>query len=275
MYLCEKDPNIYEIYTPNQGIVYLIVDGIYIMFEIFYIVKFVRICRKKPSIKYDLGLVLFYVCIHLVCIRGIMYFLGGVLICYNEYFYDLLSTLYYGFKQAVILLFTYRITLLLQYYNVFPRNTVLKNCCIALFIINEAGTISFYLYDLKHDNLVPLAVFTAIINSIIFMGFFIIAFILRNTLSKATRGYKRNKLILDWCAVMVTLAGSVFINLLEAIYRIYEEFVLSPKVSEKVSHTTEYAITMGIYYLFTEIVPFYIMIWIFSQDEEEEERIDV
>lgn len=273
MYRCKNNANDYEIYTPEQGIVYLIADAVYILFEAYYTFTLIQICKKEASIKYDPGLVLFYLCIHLVIIRGIIYFLGGVVICYNEYFYDILNTIYFGFKQAVILLFSYRITLLLQYYNVLPKNKILRNSFILLFIIHEIGSISFYIWEAKYDDALPSVIFSGVLYFIISLIFFIVVFMVRSSLQKVSRNYQTRKLMLDWCAVIITMACSVFIDLLEALFRIYQEF-LSDEMNLVVSRATPYAIAMAIYYMCTEIVPFYIMMWIFSQDEAEEEEME-
>ena len=115
IYLCEHKP-FYDIKTKAQGTYFLVLGGIFILLEFYYIYQTIMIFRKLNLRKTKI-LVTFYISIHIVLLRGFFLCLGGVVICYKEILYLVIANYFSLFKDGLVLFMTYRIGLIIKKFD--------------------------------------------------------------------------------------------------------------------------------------------------------------
>jgi len=137
VFLCKDSPVSYEISTPGQGIVYLILTAIYIGLETYCIVETIKICKTQKNIRKNYVLLAAHGCIHMLFIRDIIFMPGGVLICYGKFFYAIVSSHLYIIKHVIILIMLYQILcILLDSYTIPARKRYFKTVIIIMIIVD-------------------------------------------------------------------------------------------------------------------------------------------
>jgi len=111
---CGEKSDIYHVMNAHQGIIYLIMAVFYILGEAYLIAKTVEILKTQSGIIEDITKFCFFLCLHVLLIRTILYLLGGVIFCYPNIFfypaevYSIIDEYCYKFKRSAIILITYR-----------------------------------------------------------------------------------------------------------------------------------------------------------------------
>ena len=113
IYLC-GNATFYEPGTEEHSYYFLILEGIYIIFEIYFIVKTILLFKSRMVLMRRPSFVIFYFLIHLNLIRNIICFLGGVLICYPKLFYHIIARYLYQGKQMISFILIYHIINILE-----------------------------------------------------------------------------------------------------------------------------------------------------------------
>ena len=109
---------------------------LHIIVEIVYILKTITIIKNHSDLINSKILILFYVLAHLIFIQGILYLLGGVLICFPKELYVFISRFLCGLQYSVVLLVIYRIHTLLRYMkNVGSKKNYLGIALISLIVV--------------------------------------------------------------------------------------------------------------------------------------------
>lgn len=183
IYMCEDMRSVYEAATNEQGIVYLVLTGVYAILEVYCIVETIRTCRTQKDVTKNYVLIAAHSCIHALFIRNLLYLPGGVLICYPAHIYSIMSTYFYILKHLILLTMLYQIvSILLDSYTIPARKRYFKYMIIAIGAVDLALFTLFFVIaravDGEGKQSVPLDIFSildALIIGIIFnyfLGYF-------------------------------------------------------------------------------------------------------
>eukprot|EP00826_Nyctotherus_ovalis_P015422 TRINITY_DN14382_c0_g4_i1.p1 TRINITY_DN14382_c0_g4~~TRINITY_DN14382_c0_g4_i1.p1 ORF type:complete len:279 (+),score=15.81 TRINITY_DN14382_c0_g4_i1:121-957(+) len=107
----------FDVNTPRQKIVYLSMAVLYLICEIYYILRTRKIFETQPHLKKDFIVLYLFFCIHLLLVRTFLYFLGGSIFCYPGEFYGFIDTYCYKFKRSAFVLLLYKFMKLLSKYE--------------------------------------------------------------------------------------------------------------------------------------------------------------
>jgi hypothetical protein len=255
VYLCEHMRGIYEIRTANQGIVYLILTGVYLVLEIYCILESIKICKTQKNIRKNYVLIVAHTCIHILFIRDVIFMPGGVLICYSKWIYPLISTLLYIIKHVIILVMLFQILcILLDSYTIPARKRYLKKVIIAMIAIDVSLHIIFFMiaYITGDENAKVARDIYSITDAAVIMAifnYFMIRF--KNFLKRM------QKFVPDAGDYKATIILRISINgcfIARIIYKIIA--VINSLTGELVfKESVWYAIYMGVYYFLNEMFP--------------------
>lgn len=257
VYLCtiEEYGDIYEIRTPGQGAVYLVLAVIYIALESYCIIETIKICKTQKSIMKNKVLIAAHTCIHILFIRDIIFMPGGALICYEKTFYSCIATMLYIIKHIIILVMLYQILcILLDSYTIPNRKRYLKRVIIVVIIVDVCLHLMFFFISLfvegKYSK-VPRDMYS-IIDAAVIM------FIFNYFMVQFKKFLKRmNKFVPDSGDYRATILLSISINCCFCARIIYKILANITNLSGALDFKKEfgYGIYMAIYYSLNEMFP--------------------
>lgn len=116
VFLC-KDQDFYEIKTAEQSVFFLALAVVYLVFEVYFIIQGIIMCRNGNSMLKNPMFILFYFCIHVLFIRSFLVFIGGSLVCYSYIVHSIMAYNMYVIKSIIIYIMIFQIirTLSLSY----------------------------------------------------------------------------------------------------------------------------------------------------------------
>ena len=256
IYHCH-DTSIYDIETPAQGTVYFIMLLVYLCFEPYYIYVNISLCKNRKEIRKSLSLILFYSLIHVICIRTMLYLAGGTLICYSKPVYEFITSGINSAKEEIILLFIYRISLMLNSFGIMVKwKKFIRNAFIIILICNPLIDIFLYIIktitDAEFDVEIWFRVAVNIILLVLFI-FFIIQLICY--IRRYCTNYKESQHIANWYIFLVIMFISTLMHMLDsAMFFMYRDDKSS------IYSDITYALFYAIFILTTEIIPFFFMV---------------
>ena len=155
IYLCENKEHIYDIATEDQGMVFLIIAVMYVVFEIVFIWQSIILFRTQKQIMQTPTLIIFYLSMHILFIRTLFYALGGVAICYTKEWYALLTDYLFIFKRAISFIIVYRISVTCKYLEEFyySGNSSCEKAVIVWGCMDSFSAICIYM--LKIVTILP------------------------------------------------------------------------------------------------------------------------
>eukprot|EP00826_Nyctotherus_ovalis_P023273 TRINITY_DN1789_c0_g1_i1.p1 TRINITY_DN1789_c0_g1~~TRINITY_DN1789_c0_g1_i1.p1 ORF type:complete len:272 (+),score=59.18 TRINITY_DN1789_c0_g1_i1:44-859(+) len=182
IYLCANDENhtIYDIRTPEQGVAYLCLAAIYFAVEVFYIIRFIWLMKSQKQIIASGVLLLFYTLFHILLIRGVLYSLGGVIICYSKLAYDIIAEYFCSLSRGIVILAIFRISSYIHYLTEMDSIGPFEKSLLAFFaidtvlyvaakILNTLGFITyrhFLIYDMV-GGVTCVVLFTLLVGRIV------------------------------------------------------------------------------------------------------------
>lgn len=257
VYLCtiEEYGDRYEIRTPGQGTVYLVLTVIYIALEAYCIYETIKICKTQKNIRKNKVLIAAHTCIHILFIRDIIFMPGGALICYDKTFYACITTMFYIIKHVIILIMLYQILcILLDSYTIPNRKRYLKRVIIIMIIVDVFLHLMFFFISILVDNQyakVPRDIYSIIDAAVIMVVFnyFMVQF---------KKFLKRmNKFVPDSGDYKATILLRISINCCFGARIIYKILANITTLTGELNFKKEFghAIYMAIYYFFNEMFP--------------------
>lgn len=241
----------YDIKTTEQATVYICMALLYFLLLLFVLHKTFLILKHSETV--SLSLTALLVCINVVFVRSILYFLGGSVFCYPQSFYRIVSAYFFVFKHAVPYIMVHMLIGFLVHRQVLAASCVwLDRGVLALLATVVAAYV--VMHAVRTASIVGLVVLLAynVLSDIIIL-------VVISYLSCKMRRYASvSKSFIEWREGMNSLHVIIV-----AIYSyfIFREIHLAleltnPKIFEtNLSHTIQFSIYMAIYTIFTEIVP--------------------
>lgn len=268
VYLCEGK-GVYDVEDSSQGAVFLCLATAYFIFEIYYLWQTVLIFKREKAIHKAPSLILFYTSMHLLIIRSCLYSLGGVLICYPDVVYAILSQYFYIFKRFVFFIIIYRITATHRQLNQLT-DRITKTEYTILFM----GGIDFVTYSIIYALVVNglvydlvLRIYSMVIDLGLMMMFVYFMHSLMRKMAEVLRFIEAESEIYQWYAFIVIMTASFFVRAVHTV------FIMLYKNSQD-TFTGEVALSVyyAIYLILTEIVPCLVMIWIVSNSNNSKQN---
>ena len=247
LYDCEVQKS-YEICTAEQGIVYLILAMIYIVIEGYYIYSTVKMIKDNMNVLNSPILCLFYFGVHILFIRSILCFFGGVLICYSNDFYFVMAMYFYIIKHLIVIIMLYRIIHILSYIN--NEVKCLRYTIIAWGIIDYCSFTGLFIHYYITEESIPFnsyAIFSATCFLII-VNLLMYRFI---KMLKQIPMYMESGLQ-QWNLLLYSLSSLFIVRI---IYKIIGVVNASTHGAISFSGSFWYSIYMTVYYIFNEILP--------------------
>eukprot|EP00826_Nyctotherus_ovalis_P011594 TRINITY_DN13015_c0_g5_i3.p1 TRINITY_DN13015_c0_g5~~TRINITY_DN13015_c0_g5_i3.p1 ORF type:complete len:280 (+),score=29.51 TRINITY_DN13015_c0_g5_i3:73-912(+) len=245
----------YDVIVVKQGIVFLVFTFIYLIIEAVYIWQTTSLFKRGKSFKGTPTIVAIYVCIHVIFIGDIIYFLGGVILCYNEYLYYLFGQYCSAFGRCLIYLVNYRIELYLQLvlYGNFKQNFI-QIFSLSLAIIDNAAffiiaTMVFTCTDTPDTSII--LYYDAYSNCFITIVFTYTAL----RVIKAIKDYPQYFDSSQWKFLIIVIYAHTFFCLLFAIYTRFKQ-IYFPRDT-----TVWSALVIAGFNLATDILPGLAVFW--------------
>ena len=267
IYRCDNKRHVYDIETEEQGIVFLCLAFIFLLYEFVYLWKNIKLFRRQQQIQQTPTLVVFYVSMHILFIRTFLYSLGGVVICYGDTIYSILGTYFYILKRFVFFIIVYRIAATFRNLNEFTidSNTFLEKAILFF------GCADFIIYNLLYVLLIndcisilPSLYYDLTIDVLLMMLFIYFVYKLMKCMKKILKYIGADEEISKWKIFIIIMSMSFFMRVLQTVfYLIYDG---SKKMSRYVK-CVEFTIYLSIYALLTEIMPCMVMMWIISNSD--------
>lgn len=259
----------YDAKVPAQGVVHLVMVALYIACEVFFVVQTVKVFRNKPQLKKNFAMIYFFAALHVLLVRTTLYFLGGVVICFEQWQYNLFDEYFYKFKRSAFLIIVYRFTVVLRELNLRP----LDKCRLDIFLIvfeicdltafNCAYILGHTLFPLKliifRYNLAADAVLTlAFVSDVII--------ILKS-------GSTSTQFSGEFYSFLVVMIAKDISHIYHKVWTLAND---TPYHDLPASGTLYWTFFLCIYYMLTELIPCTVMLlFIAGKAEEEKTKNDV
>eukprot|EP00826_Nyctotherus_ovalis_P037868 TRINITY_DN3496_c0_g2_i5.p1 TRINITY_DN3496_c0_g2~~TRINITY_DN3496_c0_g2_i5.p1 ORF type:complete len:256 (-),score=49.85 TRINITY_DN3496_c0_g2_i5:76-843(-) len=242
---------------------------LYVACEIFFIVQTVTVFRNQPQLKRNFAMIYFFAALHMLLIRTTFYFLGGVVICFKQWQYNLFDEYFYKFKRSAFLIIVYRFTVVLRDLNLKPLDRCRLDWFLVIFEVcdlvafNCAYIMGHTLFPLKviifRYNLVADAVLTLVFASDVII-------ILRN-------GNHNAQFSTEFYPFLVVMIAKDISHIYHKLWTLTND---TPYRSLAVSGTLYWTFFLCIYYMLTELIPCTAMLlFIASKVEEKKTRNEV
>ena len=265
VYLCTDPNQIYDIQTGSQGIVFICMAFLFLVSEISYIMQSIKLFKAQNEIRQVPTLIIFYISMHILFIRTIFYSLGGVIICYNEQWYIVLTSYMYILKRLIFSVIVYRIAVILRYLSEFyvPRTAALEKGVLIFCSIDFVFYNAAYAYLMCFGKSVVILIYYDFIIDIVLAVIFAYSVLRMNKcMKKILKSIGEFKEISKWKILIWIMAATFIIRILNEILTIMIE---DEYIGLDFIFQFWWALYIVFYLIFTEICPCVAMIWIISK----------
>ena len=262
IYVCDRNNDIYAIKTENQGTVFLITDGIYIIAYVIVIYHIILIKRNAPNFIKNPIIILLFLFINIVLIGGILLYLSGVLICYNDILYKIFSQYIYIFKRSILTIIAYLLSNLLD--KIIQHQSIFRYCSISIIVFLILDILMYTIVNILEilEKWRSLALsYNIICDGLVMVIFLFLFYKLIRYMNSISNAKISKSDQMQW----YVMVGSLVLFFTLRISYIIFQLLFARELKEVYEKLVLLAIYFGVYKIFTEVAPLLIITWILSK----------